>query len=256
MVKVDYGPWIDLLAEALESPTGYFPVQRIAELLGDGLRAHAVAFSWAEGVAASARVWPPVVPQSCLDRYLSSGAFRADPVMSWFEQTRRFVPQTASRVPAGYGDPRRHAYWTREMARCGVGDRLVVPLHLGAGSHVVFVAVSGERVFTGGDLRCAYRLQPLLRSMHLQAGGMDRTRGIAPATARIGLTTREFAVLSLLADGRPASAIGHRLGISERTVHKHLEHLYRKLGASDRLSAVLTAHRSGILTEAVQLGRR
>jgi len=64
---------------------------------------------------------------------------------------------------------------------------------------------------------------------------------------RTELTARELAVLRLLADGRPASAIGRRLGISERTVHKHLEHVYRKLDARDRLSAVLTAQHAGLL---------
>ena len=42
-------------------------------------------------------------------------------------------------------------------------------------------------------------------------------------------------------------AIGIRLGISPRTVHKHQEHLYRKLGAVDRLSAVLRAQEAGVL---------
>ena len=38
-----------------------------------------------------------------------------------------------------------------------------------------------------------------------------------------------------------------RLSISPRTVHKHQEHLYRKLGAVDRLSAVLSAQRLGLI---------
>ncbi|MFJ9323925.1 response regulator transcription factor [Streptomyces globisporus] len=42
--------------------------------------------------------------------------------------------------------------------------------------------------------------------------------------------------------------IGGRLGISPRTVHKHLNALYRKLGAADRLSAVLRAQDPGLLT--------
>lgn len=54
-------------------------------------------------------------------------------------------------------------------------------------------------------------------------------------------------VLHLLADGRTAAAIAHRLAISERTIHKHLEHLYGKLSVSDRLSAVLRAQFLGLL---------
>jgi DNA-binding NarL/FixJ family response regulator len=61
------------------------------------------------------------------------------------------------------------------------------------------------------------------------------------------LTPREHAVLTLLADALTAGAIARRLGISKRTVHKHVQNLYRKLGTSDRLSAVLYAHAHGLL---------
>ena len=44
----------------------------------------------------------------------------------------------------------------------------------------------------------------------------------------------QLAVLGLLAEGRTAAAIGRRLMISERTVHKHLEHVYATLGVTDR----------------------
>lgn len=61
------------------------------------------------------------------------------------------------------------------------------------------------------------------------------------------LTGREAAVLDLLARGLTAAAIGRRLGISTRTVHRHQGHLYRKLGVSDRLVAVLRAQALGLL---------
>ncbi len=55
------------------------------------------------------------------------------------------------------------------------------------------------------------------------------------------LTAREWAVLRLVADGAPAETIARRLGISHRTLHKHLEHLYRKLGVHDGAAAVHVA---------------
>lgn len=61
------------------------------------------------------------------------------------------------------------------------------------------------------------------------------------------LTNREATVLGLLAEGLTAAAIGRRLGISERTVHRHQGHLYRKLQARDRLVAVLRAQHLGLL---------
>ena len=64
----------------------------------------------------------------------------------------------------------------------------------------------------------------------------------------VELTSRELAVLHLLVEGCTALAMAHRLGISVRTVQKHLEHVYRKLGVGDRLGAVLTAQRTGLLS--------
>jgi DNA-binding NarL/FixJ family response regulator len=73
--------------------------------------------------------------------------------------------------------------------------------------------------------------------------------GASPAhpALRANLTPRELTVLELLADGLVAEAIGRRLSISTRTVNKHLEHVYRKLGTSDRLTSVLRARSLGIL---------
>ncbi len=68
---------------------------------------------------------------------------------------------------------------------------------------------------------------------------------IAVATYRLeALTARERGVVTLLSEGMTAVAIAHRLGISPRTVHKHLENIYAKLGVRDRLSAVLSLHDS------------
>ncbi|KUO01324.1 hypothetical protein AQJ84_02405 [Streptomyces resistomycificus] len=109
-------------------------------------------------------------------------------------------------------------------------------------------------------LRYATAVQPLLRAAAAQhelltgyaapgvAGpnrGAERPSGAG--TSDLGLTPRETAVLRLLAEGLPAQAIGRRLHVSVRTVHKHLQSVYRKLDAPDRLSAVLNAQRLGLL---------
>ena len=61
------------------------------------------------------------------------------------------------------------------------------------------------------------------------------------------LTPREAVVLEQVAAGLTNQAIARRLRISPGTVSKHLEHAYRKLGASDRLTAVLRALRHGLI---------
>lgn len=65
-------------------------------------------------------------------------------------------------------------------------------------------------------------------------------------TPAVRLTPREQEILVLLAEGLTARAMARRLGLSPRTVNKHQENLYRKLGTSDRLSTVLSGQRLGL----------
>jgi DNA-binding CsgD family transcriptional regulator len=76
----------------------------------------------------------------------------------------------------------------------------------------------------------------LLRAHGRQQAGQAL---IALARGRPGdLTDREIQILRLVAEGRTNSAIAHELLVSPRTVAKHLEHAYRKLGVSSRAAAV------------------
>jgi two-component system nitrate/nitrite response regulator NarL len=61
------------------------------------------------------------------------------------------------------------------------------------------------------------------------------------------LTQREQEVLGLVADGCSAPDMAKRLHLSQGTVKSHLQHLYQKLGVSDRAAAVAEAMRRGLL---------
>jgi len=60
------------------------------------------------------------------------------------------------------------------------------------------------------------------------------------------LTRREREVLQRLAEGRDTREIATLLGIGERTVRSHVEHILRKLHAHSRLEAVAIGRRLGI----------
>lgn len=62
---------------------------------------------------------------------------------------------------------------------------------------------------------------------------------------KLGLTQREAEVLTWIAGGKPNRDIGEILGISPRTVNKHLEQIFTKLGVENRASAA--AHATKIL---------
>ena len=53
------------------------------------------------------------------------------------------------------------------------------------------------------------------------------------------LTSRELDVLELVAKGKTNNEIGEILQISPRTVSKHLENSYQKLGVENRTMAII-----------------
>ncbi|MFP5361183.1 MAG: response regulator transcription factor [Thermoleophilia bacterium] len=71
--------------------------------------------------------------------------------------------------------------------------------------------------------------------------------GMRSADAGPLLTARELEILGLIAEGLSAPAVAERLVVSPATVRTHLQHLYEKLGVSDRAAAVAEAMRRGII---------
>ncbi|NRH41118.1 response regulator [Pseudomonas sp. MS15a(2019)] len=64
---------------------------------------------------------------------------------------------------------------------------------------------------------------------------------LAPLSSRYQLTGREVEVLHWVACGKTNRDIGDILGLSPRTVNKHLEHVYVKLGVETRTAAATLA---------------
>lgn len=60
-------------------------------------------------------------------------------------------------------------------------------------------------------------------------------------TSELGLTTREGEVLAWLSKGKTNRDIAQILGLSPRTVDKHLEQIYAKLGVENRTAAAAIA---------------
>ena len=67
--------------------------------------------------------------------------------------------------------------------------------------------------------------------------------GVERLRARLPITGREAEVLLWLARGKSSRDIGEILGLSHRTVTKHLEGIYAKLGVENRTAASIIAAR-------------
>lgn len=115
-----------------------------------------------------------------------------------------------------------------------------------------------DRDFDDAEMARAAQLQAVvqLSVRHLRHVA-DRERRWGPlfekdaanAAATLGVTPRERVVLDLIGVGASTDSMSRRMGISRRTVYKHEQNLYRKLGVSDHLNAVLRARHLGLLPD-------
>jgi two-component system nitrate/nitrite response regulator NarL len=98
---------------------------------------------------------------------------------------------------------------------------------------------------TREEIELTERLSDCLLSIGTELGRfLSRRRGeLEPAR----LTPREIEVLQLAARGNPGPRIAEQLHITVATVRTHFEHIYDKLGVSDRGTAVATALRHGLI---------
>ena len=93
------------------------------------------------------------------------------------------------------------------------------------------------------DVRAGRLDGPSAEAVLAAAGHRPARRPEGPA----GLTERELDVLALLARGLSSKEIAARLTITPKTARNHTEHIYAKIGTTNRASASLFAVRHGLL---------
>ncbi|HKE64684.1 MAG TPA: HD domain-containing phosphohydrolase [Micromonosporaceae bacterium] len=96
-----------------------------------------------------------------------------------------------------------------------------------------------------GEVRAGRLDADAVEAVLRAAGHPGRRRRAWPA----GLTAREVEVLRLAARGLPNQEIAARLHISRKTAAHHVEHIYTKIGVSNRARASLFAAQHGLLTD-------
>ena len=90
----------------------------------------------------------------------------------------------------------------------------------------------------GSDFSEADRALLTLLRPHLHQAWLDAERRRHPVPE---LTPRQWQLMDLLAAGHTNAQIARRLGVSEGTIRKHLENIYRRLQVSSRAAAITRA---------------
>lgn len=120
---------------------------------------------------------------------------------------------------------------------------MAVPIHVDRRLLVSFVFNRKGRGFSEAERDSLELIRPHLGHLYRLCAALGRT-GWAPAVAW-QLTPREQDVLRWLSAGKTDRDIGAILAISRRTVHKHLQRIYEKLGVETRTAAVARALQAG-----------
>jgi DNA-binding CsgD family transcriptional regulator len=246
-----YASWLTLVGDLLHAHAdgGSLPRDTVADLLIESFGSSScmhnlVDESWTDHVLGC---WPAgFLPVDLPVERPRDATFH--PLIRWYAVTGGSGPQTTARVPSGIATRRVREEWSSFARPLAITHQLSLPLQVGDGMQA-YVLGRPDRDYTEADTALATALAPALSAVLRQYGVLTAVPGAQRRLGQdLGLTGREAAVVQLLGQGLTAASIARRLGTSPRTVHKHLEHVYRKLGVQDRLSAVRRAGDLGLLS--------
>ena len=131
---------------------------------------------------------------------------------------------------------RRTAIYNDYYRRIGIDHVLAVPII--ANPHLVMSFVLNRRGRDFSDRECALldRMQPALANLYRFATAAAHAAAVA---VDVALTPRERETLRWVSAGKSDAQIAAILGASVRTVQKHLQNAFVKLGVENRTAAAM-----------------
>jgi DNA-binding CsgD family transcriptional regulator len=137
---------------------------------------------------------------------------------------------------------RQSALYDEYYRLIGLDHAVALPLYVGNGWLVSFVLNRKARDFSDDELALLELVRRPLARLFRRSAALARPHAERPTLpADLPLTARERDVLGWVAAGKTDRDIAEILGISPRTVHKHLQRVYAKLGVETRTAAVMRA---------------
>jgi len=137
---------------------------------------------------------------------------------------------------------RHSALYSEYYQRIGIDHVVAMPIEVDDEVLVSFVLNRKRRDFSDRERELLDRVGPVLSRLFAALRAPSRGSSAAPRVRTdLTLTPRERDVIGWLAGGKTDRDIGAILGCSHRTVQKHLQRIYEKLGVETRTAAVMRA---------------
>ncbi len=187
----------------------------------------------------------PEVPAGIRGAFAECSA--TDPLLRFFRTTgdgrARRLSETAS-----VRSLRALEVYRRVYRPLGIEYAIAVTLRHALDGLLIVTLMRSDRDFTLWERDLLNRARPFMIQGYRNAVEHTRIAGepsqghgdrdfLVGALIAEGLTVREAQVLALVAMGQANREIAVALGVSHRTVHKHLERCFRKLGVGTRVQA-------------------
>ena len=238
--------WIGFVGDLLRQPLTQMPHEAIVDLIRDTFDVTAASYNWAEADGRQGILIHPVdTLEPLAEEFLAwqRGEFVGrHPLVTWHQTVGDPRPSTNERVPRTIVSNRERQPLIQMVKAVGCEQQLAINFRLSRQVYHTYVLARGGTDFTDEDLAVAGQIQRVVIGLDRQVNLYRRLAGSAQTQGvEAGLTARELSVLALLAEGLSTQVIAHRLGCSPRTIDKHLERTYRKLGVSDRVNALRIA---------------
>lgn len=168
--------------------------------------------------------------------------FRAHPLVRYHADERGPYTHRISDSVAPFRF-RETALFNDYYRRIGLDHAVALPIRVDDGQLVSFVLNRRGRDFSDREVALLDILRRPLAGLfgRLHKPTSDLLAWPERAASAFGLTPREAEVLGWVATGKTDREIAGLLGNSPRTVHKHLQRVYVKLGVETRTAAVMRA---------------
>ncbi len=178
-------------------------------------------------------------PEDWIKHYFEKAYQTIDPVILFTPLSRRAFLWKA--IEERTNLTRNQVALFRESEAAGLRDGLSVPIHGPFGEMFVVSMASAAGGTDGHHLLSHFQTL----AMQFQVAYTSLATGESPAPPR--LTGRERECLLWSARGKSTWSIGKILAISDHTVQFHLKQAMAKLGTTNRVVAIVTALRAGLI---------